>query len=425
MTGLRRIAPAGAPIRAIDLARWAGVITAHTDVSASLRATIGQRFGLAHVFLTSTGRAGLTVLLKSLRQLAPAGRNEVIIPSYTCYSVAAAVVKAGLQPRLVDISVNTLDYDLERLRHTDFTKVLAVIATNLYGFPNDLPAISEIVKGRAFVIDDAAQAMGASVGSRPSGTWGDAGLYSFDKGKNVAAIDGGVIVTSSDPVASVLEGELRTLAPASAPTSGIGVAKALAYFTFLRPWLYGIPDQIPQLKLGQTHFTTDFPLQAPNRALLALALTMMKRLDTLTADRRRNAQALLDGLSRAEYIRPIAPGRDAIPVYLRLPLLIADAEQRDQLLAEFEAAGIGATGSYPASIADIDGLHDVILGSESESAGGRFVARHIVTLPTHPFVTPADIGRMVAIATRHGVEAARVPVRRSDDAVRARASLTR
>ncbi len=390
---LRHVAPAGAPIRLPDLARWAGLALGGSDVVESLQQAFRDRFEVRHSFLTSTGRAGLTLLLTAFRRLASNDRDEVILPSYTCFSVAASVVKAGLRPRIVDISPDTLDYDLEELQATDFTRVLAIVATNLYGLPNDLPAITAIARRHGvFTVDDAAQAMGASVGGRPSGTWGDAGLFSLDKGKNVSAIDGGVVVTSSDDVAGALREVMAGLPSPGTRESTMGVAKALVYFMMLRPWLYWIPNRIPQLELGKTVFTTEFPLELPSRSLVALARTMVPRLDEFTQARVANAGALLDVLATVSGIQTVTPTSGAVPVYLRLPILIADADARDETLRGLNAAGIGATGSYPASLADVPELRRHLAGT-TLAVGGRRVARHIVTLPTHAFVSASDVSR--------------------------------
>jgi perosamine synthetase len=390
---LRHVAPAGAPIRLPDLARWASLALGRTDVVESLQQAFRDRFDVRHSFLTSTGRAGLTLLLTAFRRLSSEDRDEVILPSYTCFSVAASVVKAGLKPRIVDISPDTLDYDIEELKATDFTRVLAIIATNLYGLPNDLRAITEIARRHGvFTIDDAAQAMGASVGGRPSGTWGDAGLFSLDKGKNVSAIDGGVVMTSSDDVAAALREVMAGLPSPGTRESTVGVAKALVYFMMLRPWLYWIPNRIPQLELGKTVFTTEFPLELPSRSLVALARTMVPRLDEFTQARVANAGALLDALASVGGIQTVTPTPGAVPVYLRLPILVADADARDETLRELNAAGIGASGSYPASLADVPELRPRLAGS-TLAVGGRRVARHIVTLPTHAFVSASDVSR--------------------------------
>lgn len=395
---LRYIAPAGAPIRATDLIRWVATTISTGDVSASLIHALKERLSVRHAYLTSTGRAGLTVLLRAMRRMAPATRTEVVLPAYTCYSVAASVIKAGLTPRIVDIVPETLDYDRWELESADFAHVLAIVATNLYGLPNDLPSLSRLARCRGvFLIDDAAQAMGASVDGRLSGTWGDAGLFSFDKGKNVSAIDGGVVVTRSDEVALALDQEICELAPQSAAAAGTLALKALAYFALLRPSLYWMPQRLPQLGLGQTVFTTDFPVARPTRVQAALALTMLARLDEFTKARVDNATTLLRGIHTIGGLTPIAPAEGAAPVYLRLPLMAPNEGTRRMLMSRLNAAGIGATGSYPQSIAEI---------AEIQKASGTRrivaaidVARRIVTLPTHPFVSDADIRRTVGVLT--------------------------
>ena len=367
------------------------------DVAEALRQLIHSRFGVRHSFLSGTGRAGMTLLLKALRRLAPASRDEVVLPSYTCYSVAASVVKAGLRIRVVDISPETLDYAPHQLANADLSRVLAVVTTNLYGHPNDLPSISNLAReAGVFLIDDAAQAMGASVVGRLCGTWGDAGLFSFDKGKNVSAIDGGVVVTSSDEIAAALTSEFAILPAPSVTESCANVVKALAYFELLRPWLYGIPSRIPQLSLGRTVFTTAFPLERQSRSLVALALTMMAHLDEFTRARAANATALLEGLKDVNGVQAVLPRTGTVSAWLRLPVLYAEAGARDRAIDALNHAGIGASGSYPASIADIAQLRDQFANPSPMAAGGRHVARHIATLPTHPFVSAGDIRTAVA-----------------------------
>ncbi len=395
----RYVAPAGAPIHGANLIRWAGVAATTHDASATLRAAMCQRFGVSHSYLTSTGRAGMTLLLKALRRLAPE-RTDVIVPSYTCFSVAASIVKAGLRPRIVDISPDTLDFAPDQLAGADFSRVLAVVPTNLYGLPNDLPAIEAIAHAHgAFVIDDAAQAMGASVGNRPSGTSGDAGLFSLDKGKNVSAVDGGVIVTSDDTIADAIEQEMKSLANSSFAESIAGALKALAYSVLLRPSLYWIPNGIPQLGLGRTVFTTDYPLGHPSRALMTLAIAMLDRLEPFTRARVANAATLLEGLRQTPGIRTVLPTPGSTPVYLRLPLLMTDTSARRRSLERLHAAGIGATGSYPASLADVPELTPFLASSSPRATGGRYVAERILTLPTHPYVSAADLSRTIAAMT--------------------------
>jgi perosamine synthetase len=398
---LRFVPPAGAPIRARDLTAWARSAISSDNQVARLHQIICDQFSVGHSFTTSTGRAGMTILLKALRRLAADDRIEVVIPSYTCYSVAASVVKAGLRPRLVDVVPETLDFAREQLEATDFRRVLAVIATNLYGLPNDMSTVTRIARQHgAFVVDDAAQAMGASVGGRWSGTWGDVGLYSFDKGKNVSAITGGVIVTDTSEIAAAVDAELRGLQSTAAVVAVLDVAKALAYSAMLRPSLYGVPARLPMLGLGKTVYTTDYPLERPSGAIAALASVMMRRLSEFTAIRRSNGASLAAGLQHVPGAVLPAPASDAKSVYLRFPVLMPDRATRDEAISMLTRAGIGATGSYPQSLGDIPELRPHLANPSADVTGGRQVADRILTLPTHPFVSSADISVMTDVLMR-------------------------
>lgn len=395
--GFRHVAPAGAPVGGADLLRWVALAGSRRDTTTLLRDAVADRFAVPHTFLTSTGRAGLAILLRALKSVASSDKDEVVLPSYTCFSVAASVVKAGLRPRIVDVDPTTLDYDPQALKLADCSRAVALIATNLYGLPNDLPALSAFAREhQLFLIDDAAQAMGASIGGRASGSWGDAGLFSLDKGKNVSAIDGGIVVTHSSAIASAMRKELDELPAPPVSEVMAGVAKALVYSVMLRPSLYWIPNRIPQLGLGKTVFSTEFPLERPIPALTSLAVVMLQHLDEFTALRKKNAEALIAGLRNVSGIQLVAPRADAVPVYLRLPILIADREARRRALTELRLAGIGASGSYPASLADVQELQPWT-ASAGPVTGGRHIADRIVTLPTHPLVSAGDLERILVV----------------------------
>jgi dTDP-4-amino-4,6-dideoxygalactose transaminase len=362
---------------------------AHDELSEAIR----RRLDVKYCAFTSTGRAALTVVLKALRSLAPAHRTEVMVPSYTCFSVPASIVKAGLRPRIVDVDPGTLDFDEEALAREPHEHVLAVVATSLYGLPANLPRLSRFARERQlFLIDDAAQALGASIGGRPCGSWGDAGVLSFDKGKNLTAIDGGAITTSSGEVADAINAIVSRLPHRHARERVEHTLKLAAYCTLLHPRLYWIPNGLPFLGLGETVYRTDFPLEVMSRAVATLAATMWPRLETFRAARRRNGAMLREMLRAADQVTLPAPLAGASTADLRFPLLVRDPGVRAPMIAGLRRMGIGATASYPSSVADVPGLRGCWRGSEPR--GGRAVAATIVTLPTHPYVTSHDVKRM-------------------------------
>jgi len=401
----RHVAPAGAPIRGRDLVRWIRRWPRLRESADELRAEVCARLGRRHCYLTSTGRAGLTVLLSALKSLAPPDRDEVILPSYTCYSVPASVIRAGLRPRIVDVDRATLDLDLEKLGNADFRRVLAVVPTSLYGMPGRLPQIARVARDRGvFVVDDAAQSLGATVGGRPAGAWGDAGLLSFDKGKAISGVDGGAVVTDASEIADAVESRLRQLSPPGIATTAAHALKLGAYATCLRPEMYWLPSALPGLGLGQTTYSPGFALERESPWLAALAATMWPRLAEFTAARIANAERYRAGIPDTPLVTNVQPVDGTRPSYLRFPVLVRDRRRRDLLLRDLVAAGIGATGSYPGSIADISEARPHF-ASEPDATVGRLIADSIVTLPTHPYVMARDVERAIGVVSAAAREA--------------------
>ncbi len=89
----RFVAPAGTPIGLSDLAWWAGHALTDRDPVGQFEEDLRARVGVRHCAFASTGRAALRLALLGFKTLDPKGRDEVVIPSYTCFSVASSVVK--------------------------------------------------------------------------------------------------------------------------------------------------------------------------------------------------------------------------------------------------------------------------------------------------------------------------------------------
>jgi perosamine synthetase len=393
----RFVSPAGTPISFADVMSSLGAALMRGDAVERFKVDLRTRIGVQHCEFVSTGRAALTLALLALKALDGGRRNEVVIPSYTCFSVPSSVVKAGLKVRLADVDPVTLDFMPGELERLDGSRVLAVVATNLYGFPNDLSTITKQARDRSiYVVDDAAQCLGGSIGGRPSGAWGDIGLYSFDKGKNVTSIDGGVLVTNSEPVAEALTREMKGLPKSAAAESAAHVAKLLIYAAFLHPSRYWLPNSLPFLGLGTTPYRTDYPLAQYDTWMAPLGHRLFIRLDAVAASRRANAERYQKLLPWGSKLHAIVPRQGAVPAYLRYPVLI-HPDYRNAVLAALRANGIGATASYPTAISDVPELSSAISSEDRDTRGGRDVAVRILTLPTHGYVTEQDQIRIAEV----------------------------
>ncbi len=382
------LAPAGTPVTLTDIVAGlgAGGASAHRDLARLLATHAGR----PSAWLVSSGRAAMKLAFEAMKRAAPL-RREILVPGYTCYSVPAAVERAGLALRLVDIDPDTLSPDPEQLRRIDLERVLCVVSANLFGIPNRLADLESFAAGgRAYLLDDAAQSLGAAWDGRPAGGFGDVGLYSFDKGKNITTLQGGALVARGR-----LAKELATLAQAlPAPSGTIAYSIKLAiYSVLLRPALYGITRVLP-LGLGRTPYETEYPIAHFSPALAGLGLRQAVRLGEINAARIANAarlHAALEGLRGL--ILPTVPAQ-AAPVYARFPLRVADPARRDAFVSALEADGIGATRSYPEALVDVPEVAARLPADNPPQPGARLVARTIVTLPTHAYCPP-DLGARV------------------------------
>lgn len=406
---MRTLPPTGVPITSTDIAQ--GLMASLGGPASTERfvAAFASRFGVKYCRAVGSGRAALSIALQALGQLSR--RRGIVIPAYTSFSVPAAVVRAGFRVTLCDVDPATLDFDLDHLGSLVDDNTLAVMPNHLFGFPAALEPIAAIARGRgAFVVEDAAQAMGARYKGRLAGTLGDVGIYSLGRGKNITALDGGIVVTNSAAIAAALAQIAVEAAPRLPPLTDL--AKASLLGVLIRPALFGWPERIPGLDLGVSKFEPEFPLKAFNAFRAGIAGAMLDKLDHFTAIRRTNAARYQARLDR-DVAAPVEAVRHAEPCFLRLPVLASSASSRVRLVATLRAAGLGASAPYPACLADVPGLRPHLVGRPGPLTGARRVVDRLLTLPTHPLVTPADIDAICArITTETDQEAAGTPGQR-------------
>lgn len=344
----------------------------------------------------------MSFLLKSLGQENAEGRRKaVVIPSYTCYSVAASVLKAGLEIIVCDIDDETLCFDQEQLNSIDMRNVLAIVSTNLYGIPDNLSELEALAHSSGVhLIDDAAQCLGATAYNRPVGSFGDAGILSFDKGKVVTSINGGVIVTNNDSLARLIQNDYLRVPQQSISTRFVELIKLQAYFLLLNPSFYWIPGNMPFLKLGETRYEEDYPIERYFEALAPIAIAQYSRIGASNEHRRLCAAHYRACMPATEIVDTISPVEDTNPIFLRFPIRIRHADARRQFLNSYYK--LGCSVSYPMSIADVPELQQRISVQNGICDGGRRIASQLVTLPTHAHVKKTDIEKICHGLSRLG-----------------------
>lgn len=146
---------------------------------------------------------GLDALCLILRAYDIGAGDEVIVPAHTFIATWLAVSQVGAKPVAVDVNSNDFNIAAEQIEAAVTTRTRAIIAVHLYGQPADMAAIKKIAgKHDLRVIEDAAQAHGATYQGRKAGSLGEAAAFSFYPGKNLGAFgDGGAITTNDGSLA--------------------------------------------------------------------------------------------------------------------------------------------------------------------------------------------------------------------------------
>jgi perosamine synthetase len=374
----RTLPPAAAPLDWRDLAQAVRAMPGCAGAVAAREAELRREFGVDHVFLVSSGSAALALSLIALKSLAR--KRDVVIPAYTCYSVPAAVLEAGLRPVLCDINPVTFDFDHAQLERTLTSDTLCVVTHHLFGLPSAVDRTRSLCAGhRIFVLEDAAQAMGGEQRGRKLGTLGDIGIFSFGRGKNITCGSGGAILTHSATIAAELSVRYRELPSPTAGEIAADLLKLLVMMVFIRPRLYWIPALLPFLRLGETVFPASVPLRRLGAVKAALLGGWRRRLAESNTTR-----ADVD----ADFRRRLPLQRSDRQACLRVPLLAPTPKAKRRLHALARARGLGVSGAYPAPVSQIPQMRDVFRGQRFPAA--EHVAARLVTLPAHRWVSERD-----------------------------------
>jgi perosamine synthetase len=158
-------------------------------------AKVGRKYGIA----VANGSVALDAAVVAL---GIGNGDEVILPTFTIISCAAAIVRAGAVPVLIDSDPLTwnMNVDLIEAKITERTKAIMVV--HIYGLPTDMDPVLELAKKYNLkVIEDAAEAHGLNYKNKPCGSFGDLSTFSFYPNKHITTGEGGMIVTDNEELA--------------------------------------------------------------------------------------------------------------------------------------------------------------------------------------------------------------------------------
>lgn len=255
---------------------------------------------------------GLDALMLALKALGVGKGDEVIVPSNTYIATALAVTYVGAQVVFVEPDIRTYNIDPAKIEEKITDKTKAIMPVHLYGQACDMDPIMEIAKKyNLYVVEDCAQAHGATYKGRKIGTFGDAAGFSFYPGKNLGALgDAGAVVTNNKELAD----KVRALGN------------------------YGSDYKYHHIYQGNNS-----RLDEMQAAFLAAKLP---HLEKMNEDRRRIANRYLAEIKNDNLVLPYF-SEDMVPVW---HIFAVRTNRRDELEAYLKANGIGTNKHYPIPI---------------------------------------------------------------------------
>jgi dTDP-4-amino-4,6-dideoxygalactose transaminase len=160
-----------------------------------LESEVAATIGVEHAVAVSSGTDALLVALMAL---GIGGGDEVITPTFSFFATAGSVARSGARPVFVDVDPETLMLDTEGMRRALTPRTKAIIPVHLYGLCADVDALEAAAGPGIHIIEDAAQAIGATYKGRTAGALGAIGCFSFFPTKNLGGLGDGGLVTTGD-----------------------------------------------------------------------------------------------------------------------------------------------------------------------------------------------------------------------------------
>ena len=321
----------------------------------AFEAEFAAYLGVRHCVGVANGTEAITI---ALRALGIGTGDEVVLPALTFYATAEAVVNAGATPVLCDVDEATFDMTVATAEPAITARTKALLPVHLYGNPAPMAELRDLAAAHGLrVLEDAAQAAGATLEGRKAGALGDAATFSFFPSKNLGGFgDGGAIATDDDEVAAA--------------------ARVLRF--------HGSEDKVIHTEVGYNSRLDE--LQAAGLRVL------LPHLDEWTESRRRVAAAYrASGLEETvELPVETAGGESCYHLY------VVRSDERDKLAERLAAAGIGARPYYTTPLHRQPALSD--FAPSVALPGVDTAAAQSLALPMGPALGDEQVAEVARVA---------------------------
>ena len=323
------------------------------EVSA-LEQEFSRGMNIPHAVAMNSGTASLWAALHGIG-IGPG--MEVVVPAFSFAASANCVLYVGARPVFVDVEESTGNMDLTHLERVlqDTPKVKAIVVVHLYGHPAPMSHIMDLARHyQLVVVEDCAQALGASWEQQPVGTWGHAGCFSFYATKQVACGEGGMTITRD----KVLAHKLRR---------------------FIN---HGQARRYEHLTLGYNLRMSDIHA--------ALARVQLRRLPHFLSRRQDIAGHYHRFIAHREIKKPPWAEKHAWHLYT------IQSSKRSQLVQHLEASGIPSAIHYPIPLPG-QPLYTGLGYQISNYPMASQLAGEVLSLPLHPGLEHNDLRQVIQV----------------------------
>lgn len=336
---------------------------------ADFERKFAQYTGSRHCIGVANGLDALNLTLRAWKEL---GRlkegDEVIVPANTYIASILAITENRLIPVLVEPDPATYNLDPQRVEAAITPRTRVIMAVHLYGQLCEMPALMAVAgRNNLLVLEDSAQAHGASFDGRRAGSWGDASGFSFYPGKNLGALgDAGAVTTNDDELADTI--------------------KALRN--------YGSHEKYKNLYQGVNSRLDE--LQA---AMLSVKL---KYLDEQTKQRRNVAQMYLDGITNPSIKLPLQAGTCALTLESHVwHVFVIRCERRNELQQYLAGHAIQTIIHYPVPAHQQQAYKD---WEPKNYPLTEAIHQQVLSLPMSPVMTLQEIETVIAAINNFACE---------------------
>lgn len=324
--------------------------------------TVAEYLGRKYAVTFNSGTSALHATLLAFR-VRP--KDEVIVPSFTFIATANSPLFVGARPVFADIEEETYGLDPCSINEKITKKSKMLIPIHYGGLPCQIEAIKEIAEDHnLIVIEDSAEALGATINNKKVGSFGDAAILSFCQNKIITTGEGGMVVTDLPEICERLK-QIRSH----------GRLETEPYFTTAKALDY--------VNLGYNWRMSSITA--------SLGISQMKKLDHMIEMRRGKARYLTTKLSKIHGIKPPSPEESCSHIYQMYTVAVEDGRNtRDGLKSHLAAKGVMSKVYF-------DPVHltrfckERFGYKEGELPVTERLAKKVLTLPMYPALSEKEI----------------------------------